>query len=56
MHDHINTAGMTTFRLRHSDTQQTVEYTASDLRAAQMLAASDHSDDDEDYASWEWIA
>ena len=46
-------AGMTTFTLRHSETGQTVEYTAMDLRCAQMLAAADHSEDDEDCESWE---
>ena len=52
---HVNQSGMVTFRLRHTETGKEVEYTANDLRCAQMLAAADHSDDDEDYESWEWI-
>lgn len=56
MLSHTNIAGMTTFKLRHSETGKTVEYTALDLRCAQMLAAADNSDDDEDYNSWEWIS
>lgn len=47
--------GMTTFKLRHRETGETVEYETLDLRCAQMLAASDHSDDDEELDAWEWI-
>lgn len=56
MDDLINIAGMTTFTLQHCVTGQTVTYAANDLRCAQMLAAADHSDDDEEYDAWEWIA
>lgn len=51
----MNTVGMTTFTLRHCETGETAEYMALDLRCAQMLAAADHSDDDEDYEAWEWV-
>ena len=51
----INISGMTEFRLRNNVSGKIVTYTALDLRCAQMLAASDHSDDDEDYEAWEWI-